>query len=126
MAELYDYPQGHVGRKSYVSVRGHSRSVPKYKTYRGRDGLNHLLPEYGGSLDEGNFGRGADIVPDKAAYYSPLDRTVVEGRKAHRSHMDRHNVYEAGDMRLGEFSHIERAPMPSVRESFLRARAEYT
>lgn len=60
------------------------------------------------------------IIGDKAAYLSPIDRTVVEGRTAHRAHMDKHNVVEAGDMKLGELSSIEKSPMSDVRTDIQR------
>lgn len=119
--DLYDFPADHVGRKSYVSVRGHSRSIPKYKTYRGTDGRNHLLPEYGGSWD--GLGNGSTfIMPDKAGYVSPLDGKYVEGRVAHRDHMKRHGVLEAGDMKIGEFSGRENSPISgSIKHDIRRA-----
>lgn len=124
MTELYDFPADHVGRKAYVSVRGHDKSVPKFKTYRGTDSRNHLLPEYGG--DWAGMGKDSSfIMPDKAAYHSPLDGSVVEGRNAHRDHMKRHNVLEAGDMKIGEYGNRERAPMPSAREDLRRAFSQH-
>jgi len=100
---LYDFPDDHVGRKRYVGVRGHTKSVPAFKTYRGVDGYNHILPEHGGTLD-GMGSAGPLVLSDKAAYWSPLDGTVVEGRTAHRDHMKRHNVLEAGDYKIGDIS----------------------
>lgn len=122
---LYDYPSDHIGTKRYVSVRGHTRSVPKYKTYRGRDGLNHIMPEYGGEPYEPLLGS-TFLMPDKAAYRSPMDNTVVEGRAAHREHMKVHGVLEAGDMKIGEFSGRDRAPLPPVRHDLKRAIQELT
>lgn len=121
--DLYEYPSDSIGTKRYVSVRGHSRSIPKYKTYRGADGYNYLLPEYGGDWS-GVGGASAFLMPDKGAYVSPMDRTVVEGRTAHRDHMKRHGVLEAGDMKIGEFSGSERAPLPPVRHDLQRAMQE--
>ena len=121
--DLYDFPADHVGRKPFVSVRGHSRSVPKYKTYRGTDGYNYLRPEYGG--DYSGLGcQAPTILPDKSGYLSPMDGKFVEGRYEHREHMKRHNVLEAGDMKLGEYSGRERAPMPSMKYDIRRAIAE--
>lgn len=121
-SDLYEFPTDHVGRKTYVNVCGHSRSVPKYKTYIGTDRRNHLLPEYGG--DAAYAGEQAPtIMPDKAGYLSPMDRTVVEGRSAHREHMRVHGVLEAGDMKLGS-TRTERAPMGSVRADYQRAMQE--
>lgn len=101
MNSLYDFdPDYHAGRKVYVSVRGHSRSIPKYKTYKGSDGYNYILPEYGG--DWSGFGDvSAYILPDKQPYVSPLDGSYVTSRSTHREHMRRHNVIEAGDMPIG-------------------------
>jgi len=60
------------------------------------------------------------IIGDKAGYVSPLDRTVVEGRTAHREHMKRHGVMEAGDMPM-RTSSPDRAPMGSVRTDIQRS-----
>lgn len=120
MTDLYDFPADHVGRKSYVGVRGHTKSVPKFKTYRGSDGYNYLLPEFGGTWD--GLGNQAPMyMPDKAAYNSPMDRTVVEGRAAHREHMNRHDVYEAGDMTRTDFRPSE---MPRAGDDIRRAMQE--
>lgn len=102
---LYDYPTDHVGKRTYVSVRGHTRSVPKFKTYKGTDGFNYLLPEYGGTWD----GLGSDaayLMPDKQPYVSPLDGSLITSRSHHREHMLRHGVIEAGDM-----------PMPTAQRN---------
>ena len=124
MDDLYSFPENHIGRKSYVSVRGHDKSIPKFKTYRGVDGYNYLLPEYGGSWD-GLGNQAATYIPDKQAYLSPLDFTVVEGRNAHRDHMKRHNVLEAGDMKLGEYAGRERAPIAdTIKYDIRRSIAE--
>lgn len=119
-AELYEYPSDYVGRKSYVSVAGHSRSVPKYKTYLGTDRRRHLLPEYGGNFDHLG-GVTITVIPDKAAYHSPIDNTIVDGRMAHREHMRRHDVIEAGDMQIGSMWGSERAPMPHIAYDIKRA-----
>lgn len=119
--DLYSFPADHIGRKKYVGVRGHSKSVPAYKTYRGSDGYNYLLPEFGGDwsgLGSGTF----TLIPDKSEYHSPLDGTVVSGRAAHREHMNRHGVYEAGDMRIGDLSrNRDNAPLPPVGQSIKQA-----
>lgn len=123
MSDLYEFPADHVGRKKYVSVRGHSRSVPAFKTYRGVDGRNYVLPEFGGTWD--GLGReSAYIMPDKLAYHSPVDGTYVESRSAHREHCKRNGVLEAGDMRMGEFAGRDRAPLPRAGYDIKRAIAE--
>lgn len=121
--ELYEYPAEYVGRKSYVSVAGHSRSVPKYKTYLGSDRKRHLLPEYGGNFD--HLPRVTiTVIPDKQAYLSPIDNTVVEGRQAHREHMKVHDVLEAGDMTIGSMQGYDRAPMAPITHDIMRAMQE--
>jgi hypothetical protein len=95
--DLYEFPSDHVGRRSYVSVRGHTRSIPKYKTYLGSDSRNHVLPEYGGS-DDYMHQVSAYLLPDKGAYVSPLDGSYITSRSTHVEHMRRHGVIEAGDM----------------------------
>lgn len=123
MDGLYDFDSAHVGRKVYVSVRGHSRSIPKYKTYKGSDGRNWLLPEYGGSWD-GLGNPSAYYMPDKGEYVSPMDGNEISGRAAHRDHMKRHGVIEAGDVRPGWSEGLDRAPSPPVRDDIYRAMAE--
>ena len=100
VSDLYDFPSDHIGRKSYVTVRGHSRSIPKFKTYKGTDGYNYVRPEYGGSWD-GLGNQSTYVMPDKQPYLSPLDGTYVTSRSVHREHMRKHGVEEAGDMPIG-------------------------
>lgn len=101
--DLYDFPADHIGRKRYVSVRGHAKSVPDYKTYRGTDGRNHIHPDFGGTWD-GVANSSTYVMPDKLAYTSPIDGSRVESRSAHREHCTRHGVAEAGDIRIGDLS----------------------
>ncbi len=96
MTDLYDFPDDFVGRRTYVSVRGHSKSIPRYKTYRGSDGYNHLLPDYGGEDEYRDSS--AYLMPDKSPYLSPLDGSYITSRSSHREHMRKHGVVEAGDM----------------------------
>lgn len=119
-ADLYDFPADHAGRKSYVSVRGHSKMVPKYKTYRGSDRYNYILPEYGGSWD-GVGNASAYVMPDKLAYVSPIDGSVVTSRSQHREHMIRNDVYEAGDIQPGSMSNIDRCPTPRAHQDIVDA-----
>jgi hypothetical protein len=95
--DLYEFPVDHVGRRTYVSVLGHVRSIPKYKTYLGSDSRNHVLPEYGGDYD-GYANVGPFILPDKQPYVSPLDGSYITSRSTHIEHMRRHGVIEAGDL----------------------------
>jgi len=107
MTDLYEFDREFIGRKCYVSVRGHSKSIPKYKTYKGCDGYNYLLPEFGG--DWGGLGGGsAYLMPDKQPYLSPLDGSYVTSRSTHREHMRKHGVIEAGDMVPGSMNGANR------------------
>lgn len=109
--DLYEFPPGHVGRKSYVTVKGHTKSIPKYKCYLGVDSRWHLHPDFGGSWD-GAGEQSAYLLPDKLAYVSPIDGSYVTSRPQHREHMNRHGVVEAGDMTPGS---IKRStPRPAV------------
>lgn len=120
---LYDFPSDHVGKKTYVTVQGHSRSIPKYKTYRGTDSRNHLLPDFGGNWD--GLGEGTTfILPDKLAYVSPIDGTHVTSRSHHREHCARHEVIECGDAKPGHMGNRDRAPMPRVAHDIIRAMQE--
>lgn len=60
------------------------------------------------------------VFGDKPGYLSPLNRSVVEGRTAHREHMKRHGVVEAGDIKLGSIANQERAPLGSPRDDITR------
>ena len=122
MDDLYAFPADHVGRKSYVSVRGHSRSVPKFKTYRGADGYNYLRPEFGGDWS-GLGGPTITVMPESAGYRSPIDGQYYEGRAAHREHLALHDVYEAGDIKFGDIARnrTELSPMPNMRDSIRQA-----
>jgi hypothetical protein len=95
--DLHDYPGAYIGTRRYVSVRGYSRSIPKYKTYKGSDGYNYVLPEYGGTVQPCASGSSFMILPDKLAYVSPIDGSEITSRSTHRDHMKRHNVVEAPD-----------------------------
>lgn len=93
--DLYEFPVEWVGRKTYVSVRGHSRSVPKYKTYIGSDSRNHLLPEFGGSEIAGDGS--AYYVPDATPFQSPVDGSYITSRSHLREHNIRNRVVDCGD-----------------------------
>lgn len=97
MIDLHEYPSGHVGTRHYVSVRGYSRSIPRYKTFRGQDGYNYVLPEFGGTEMPCTSGS-PFLLPDKMPYISPMDGTAVSSRSTHREHMRKHGVEEAPDM----------------------------
>jgi hypothetical protein len=94
--ELFEYPASHVGTRQYVSVRGYSRSIPKYKTFRDVQGYNAVLPEYGG-LDAPCTSGSPFYMQDKADYVSPVDGKVISGRAAHRQHCSANSMVECGD-----------------------------
>lgn len=119
--DLYEFPKDHIGRKTYVSVVGHSRSVPKIYTARGFDGRSHVLPEYGG--DEANFvgGTGPMIMGDIGEYTSTLDGTRITSRSQHRDHMRQHGVIEVGTQPVGSMGRTERAPVTRAGHDIARA-----
>ena len=99
--DLYEFPEDYVGRKTYVSVRGHSRSVPVIYTYRGYDRRNYVLPEYGG--DWSGYGSGqqaAMVMRDIGEYVSPVDGATITSRSQHRDHLRTHGLVEVGNERF--------------------------
>jgi hypothetical protein len=117
--DLYEFPADYVGRKTYVSVQGHSRSIPALYTYRGTDGRNHVLPEYGG--DDKYFANGAGpmIMSDISPFRSPVDNSVVQGRASLREHNKRNNVVQIGNDRITPPA--DRAPMRRAGHDIKRA-----
>lgn len=103
--DIYEFPAGYSGRKTYVSVRGHSRSIPVVYTYKGTDRRNYLLPEFGGDWSGyENFSTAVSaptFIPDIGEYVSPLDGSFIRTRSEHRDHIARHNVIEVGNERIG-------------------------
>lgn len=120
MTTLYDFPDNYTGRKTFVAAVGHDAWVPKYKTYAGTDGKRHVLPEYGGNADAMGSGS-VYILPDKLEYHSPLDGSIVSSRSTHREHMKRHDVVEAGDMKIGTGRAYEASAMPRAGSDIVRA-----
>lgn len=122
--DLYEFSPDHIGRKRYVSVRGHSKSVPAYKTYRGTDGRNHIHPDFGGTWD-GLGNESAYVMPDKLAYTSPIDGSRVESRSAHSEHCKRHGVVESGDLKIGDLSrNRDNRPLDRAGRDVVRAMQE--
>jgi hypothetical protein len=117
MTDIHDYPLTHIGTRHYVSVRGYSRSIPKYKTFKGADGYNYVLPEFGGSERPCTSGS-PYVMPDKMAYVSPMDGTEVSSRSTHREHMKRHGVVEAPD---SPYELGREIPISSARDDIRRA-----
>jgi len=97
--DLYEFPAGHTGRKTYVSVRGHSRSIPKLYTYVGSDRRNYVHPDFGGDWS-GYPESTAYIVRDIGEYVSVVDGSHIGSRSVHRDHMRRHDLVEIGNERL--------------------------
>jgi hypothetical protein len=55
------------------------------------------------------------VMRDMEDYRSPLDGTVVSGRRQHRDHMRVHDVVEVGNEQIGKMSAANTAP-PVDRE----------
>ena len=70
--------------------------------------------------------RGLYVVPDIQPYVSPLDGSVVGGRRQHRDHMRAHGVVEVGNEKPKP---NRPKPLPDVRqdirESFEMLKAGY-
>jgi hypothetical protein len=96
--DIYEFPADWIGRKTFVSVRGHSSSIPKPYTYRNAEGRNCLLPEYGGEPD--NASMSIQIMPDIGEYTSVVDGTRISSRSHHREHIRRHELIEVGNERV--------------------------
>ena len=78
--DLYEFPEGYAGRKTYVTVRGHKKSVPVIYTYRGADGYNRILPEYGGDgsgFEATSILASPTLIRDIGEYRSPIDNTMI-------------------------------------------------
>jgi hypothetical protein len=116
--DLYEFPEGYIGRKTYKTVQGHSKSIPALYTYRGTDGRNHVLPEYGG--DDRYFANGAGpmILSDISPFRSPVDNSVIGGRASLREHNKRNDVVQIGNDRI---TPTERAPMRRAGTDIKRA-----
>lgn len=117
--DLYEFPAGYYGRKTYVSVQGHSKSIPTLYTYKGTDGRNHVLPEYGGTDEYFANGAGPMIMPGITAFRSPIDGTVIHSRTGLRDHELRHNVIQVGNEKFPP--RTEAAPMPRAGHDIKRA-----
>lgn len=109
--DLYEFPAGYSGRKTYVSVRGHRKSIPYIYTYKGMDGYNYVRPEYGGDWSGyENYSHKVAapmILRDMSDYVSPIDGAHITSRSQHREHMAMHGVIEVGNERMPQ-----RAPEP--------------
>lgn len=117
--DLYEFPKDHVGRKTYVSVRGHSKSIPVIYTYKGYDGRNYLHPEYGGDWSGYVTGQqAATVMRDIGEYTSVVDGSHITSRSQHREHMRRHELIEVGNERMPS---RQEAPMPSMGRDIKRA-----
>lgn len=82
--------------------------------------LSDIYKARGEAMTRQGITLGVTIIGDKSAYMSPMDRTVVDGRTAHKEHMKKHGVMEAGDMKLGQARTTENTPMGSVRSDITR------
>jgi hypothetical protein len=117
--DLYEFPAGYAGRKTYVTVQGHSKSIPALYTYRGTDGRNHVLPEYGGTDDYFAQGAGPMIMASMQSFRSPIDGSIINTRGALSDHERRHNVIQVGNEKFP--TRTEAAPMPRAGHDIKRA-----
>lgn len=115
--ELYEFPSGHIGRRKYVHVEGHRRSVPVIYTYVGTDRRNHLRPEYGGNWDHAAHGRAPFIMSDIQAFVSPIDGAVISSRSHLREHEVTHDVIQVGNERIG----AREVPLPPAHSDIVEA-----
>lgn len=63
--------------------------------------------------------RGFYLIPDSQPYVSPLDGSVIGGRRQHRDHMRAHGVIEVGNEKPKPAKY---KPMPSVADDIRAAR----
>jgi hypothetical protein len=117
--DLYEFPADYAGRKTFVSVRGHSKSIPAIYTYKGTDRLNHVLPEFGGSDDYFAHSAGPMIMAGMAEFRSPIDGAVIGSRSALSDHERRHNVVQIGNEVMRPKA--EAAPLPRAGYDIKRA-----
>lgn len=122
--DLYEFPSDWVGRKTYVTVKGHSRSVPKPYTYKGNDGRNYVLPEYGGSWDGYSVGDEAPmIMRDIGEYTSVVDGSRITSRSSHRDHIRRHDLVELGNERIKPVQHEMRRAGHDIKQAIEQLRS---
>lgn len=115
--DLYEFPKDYTGRKTYVTVQGHDKSVPVIYTYRSQ-GRNRVHPDFGGTWDS-EGGGSALIMADIGEYTSTLDGTRITSRSQHRDHMKRYDVIEVGNEKVGRSE--ERAPLRRPGHDIKRA-----
>lgn len=116
--DLYEFPEGYVGRKTFVTVQGHSKSIPALYTYKGTDRRNHVLPEYGGTDEYFASGSGPMIMSDISAFRSPVDNTEISSRSTLAEHNKRHGVVQIGNDKI---TRTEAAPLPRAGNDIKRA-----
>ena len=64
--------------------------------------------------------RGLYFIPDSQPYISPLDGSIVGGRRQHRDHMRAHGVIEVGNEKP---KRPEYKPMPPIADDIRAAAA---
>lgn len=87
-----EFPPDHIGKKTYVTVRGFDYSVPKPYTYMAGDGRYYYLGDDGPPASYA-----PNVMRDITPYQSPLDGKWVTSRSEHRDSMRRHGVIEMGN-----------------------------
>lgn len=123
--DLYEFPNDYIGRKRYVNVRGHARSVPAPYTYKGADGYNHVRPEYGGSRDGAHIRTDyaaslcTNFMPDIQGFVSPVDGSFISSRTQLAEHCRMHDMVQVGNDRLNPPE--DRAPLDRPGNDIKRA-----
>ena len=75
--------------------------MPKY-VLRGTEWIDPVSGE-AMPIPERNGICAPQVVPDTPAYASPITGEIIEGRRARREDLTKHNCVEAGDMPKREF-----------------------
>lgn len=128
--DLYEFPEGYSGRKSYVSVRGHARSVPSIYTYKGTDGRNYVHPDFGGDWSGyDNYSMAVQapmFIRDIGEYRSPVDNSMITSRSDHREHLKRHGLVEVGTEAVGKMTAASTPTItPAERKQSMHAIKEH-
>jgi hypothetical protein len=117
MMDIYEFPKEYDGRKKYVTVRGHSKSIPVIYTYHGVDGHYHLAPEYGGTYEGYSHGSSAMIMGFKE-FRSPIDGKTISDFSQLSAHNRQHGVEQCGNE---HYAAPVRSDMPSAGKDIVRA-----
>lgn len=111
--DIYEFPAGYAGRRTYVRVAGHDKLVARCYTYYGADGKSYLHPDHGGDCSGvpaySTAVAAPQIMKSMGAYVSPVDGSRIASRADHRDHLKRHDLIEVGNERVGGMARPEPA-----------------